>query len=122
MKILLCEDDKGIQELIELLLESDGYKVSVSASIKDAIELLACEKFKLIILDYWLEDGIADKLVEIIKSDYQETPTLLISAAGNLEELSTKLKVTDYLQKPFDIISFQSKVNTIINGNYDSSN
>lgn len=122
MKVLLCEDDKGIQDLIALLLESDGYNVSVTPSIKEATELLASEKFGLIILDYWLEDGVADKLVEIIKANSKPIPTLLISAAGNLEELSTKLNVSDFLQKPFDIISFQSKVKNLTNGNNNSAN
>lgn len=122
MNVLLCEDDKGIQELITLLLENDGYKVSTVSSIKDANDTLESEKFNLIILDYWLEDGVADSLMERIKSDFSQIPTILISAAGNLEELSVRLKVNDYLQKPFDIINFQSKVNKLTNDNNNRSN
>ncbi len=122
MNVLLCEDDKGIQELITLLLENEGYKVATSTNSRDASELIHSLIYNLIIIDYWLEDGMADGLIGKIRKELPSIPIILISAAGNLEELSIKLRVNDYLQKPFDIITLQSKVNQLIHDNHNRSN
>lgn len=119
MNILICEDDKTIQELIGIIVEEMGHKLYKCAEGEILLQTLSIEKIDLVILDYWLNKMKADNIVKKLKEDYSNIPIILMSAISQLPEISDKLGVNDYLKKPFDIEVLKTKINTLLP--YDSN-
>ncbi len=115
MKVLICEDDIGIQDMIELLLSDMGHSLLKVEEPEDVLPVLNSAKVDLIIMDYWLRDIKADVIIKKVKQHFPTTPILMISAVNNLEEIQSDLQVNDYLKKPFDITDFQTKVTALLN-------
>jgi DNA-binding response OmpR family regulator len=122
MNVLVCEDDPGIQDLMEIMLEDMDFDVIKCDNQESVKELMSTEKVDIVIMDYWLSDGKADDVIIETKRKYPDVPILVVSADTNLDEVVKKLEVNDYLKKPFDIIEFQSKIKQLSDGSNNSSN
>lgn len=122
MNVLVCEDDPGIQDLMEIMLEDMDFEVMKCDNQESVKELMSTEKVDIVIMDYWLSDGKADDVIIETKKKYPEVPILVVSADTNLDEVVKKLEVNDYLKKPFDIIEFQSKIKELSDGTNNSGN
>tara|TARA_B100000965_G_scaffold92089_1_gene75049 strand:+ start:2701 stop:3372 length:672 start_codon:yes stop_codon:yes gene_type:complete len=102
--ILLVEDDKSLQELIEKLLKNNQYNVSKANNIEEAKKLIKLFIFDLIILDVMLPDSTGlDFYKESIKSRLN-TPVIFLSALSDVEDrvMGLELGADDYVGKPFD--------------------
>jgi two-component system, NtrC family, nitrogen regulation response regulator NtrX len=103
-RILVVDDEIGVREALELLLEERGYLVATAARGSDALGLLAGEGIDLVLSDVAMPgmDGI--ELVERIKAQKPELPVIMISAHGELETAvrAVRAGAYDYLLKPLD--------------------
>jgi DNA-binding response OmpR family regulator len=122
MTVLVCEDDPGIQDLMEIMLQDMDFDVFKCDDQDGIRETMSSEKINLLIIDYWLSDGKADDIIIETKKKFPKVPVLVVSADTNLEDVVKKLDVNDYLKKPFDIIEFQTKIKQLSNGTNNSSN
>ncbi|MDB5133801.1 MAG: phoB 4 [Mucilaginibacter sp.] len=103
-RILLLEDEEKILELIQEILEAEGYNVIAFKhyeSVEDIIEFAP----GLILLDIRLSDGYGHLLCEDLKSNPKTThiPVILVSGADNLEKIAQDYKADNYLSKPFSV-------------------
>src|SRR5271157_731432 len=103
--ILIVDDEAGIRESLQGILEDEGYKTSVSPSGEDCLELLRKSSFDLILLDVWLT-GI-DGLEVLGKIREMEDPpeVIMISGHGTIETAvrATKLGAYDFAEKPLSL-------------------
>lgn len=102
-KVTILEDDEGIRELIQLLLESQNYKVEAFPNIRKFEANLKEKDYPdLFLLDYMLPDGngleVCHKLKEKIESS--KIPVIIMSAHADLNKMKG---ADDYIAKPFDI-------------------
>lgn len=101
--IIILEDDEGIRELIQLLLESRDYQVKAFAQIKAFDLYLQEEKYPdLFLLDYMLPDGNGLEVCHKLKddNDTNEIPVIIMSAHADLDKMKG---ADDYIAKPFDV-------------------
>lgn len=101
--IIILEDDEGIRELIQLLLESRDYQVKAFAQIKAFDLYLQEEKYPdLFLLDYMLPDGNGLEVCHKLKddNDTNEIPVIIMSAHADLDKMQG---ADDYIAKPFDV-------------------
>lgn len=110
MTVLVCEDDKNLLQLIELIISELNVEVVKCSDDKCLIDALAHENIDLIIIDYWLKKTKADSVIKKVKNLYPEIPIILMSAISNIVEVQEQLQVSDYLKKPFNIENFKDKV------------
>lgn len=101
-KILIVDDDKTILEAIKILLEEEGFEVSV---LNDGINLM--KKIhsnipNLILLDYRLPGKDGWEIAKLIKKRQPEIPIIMISADNNIKKIAEG-KIEAFLAKPFDI-------------------
>ena len=54
MNVLVCEDDPGIQDLMEIMLQDMEFDVLKCDNQESVKELMSKEKIDLVIMDYWL--------------------------------------------------------------------
>tara|TARA_B100000963_G_scaffold195477_1_gene170160 strand:- start:4794 stop:5462 length:669 start_codon:yes stop_codon:yes gene_type:complete len=102
--ILLVEDDKIIQDLIEKLLVNNDYVVSNAINIGEAKKLIKLFLFDLIILDVMLPDSTGLDFYENTIKNRIGTPVIFLSALSNVDDRVTGLELgaDDYIGKPFD--------------------
>ncbi|MDO5024966.1 MAG: MtrAB system response regulator MtrA [Trueperella sp.] len=103
MRILVVDDDPGISEMVAILLESEGFEVSVCANGSKVLPLFRAERPDLVLLDIMLpgEDGVSvcRKLRE--ESD---VPIIMMSAKTDSVDVIAGLEAgaDDYVTKPFE--------------------
>lgn len=116
MHIGLLEDDKAIQEMLRLVLQDEGYTVTVFPNAEGCLEAFypvqseqPLQSFHLLIVD-WRLSGSAPgtEVIRTLRNDssLQNLPIILTTAAAfnNTEELEElqDLHVT-LLEKPFAV-------------------
>lgn len=104
-RIHVVEDDQDIRQIIEFILEEEGYKVklfpnasSFHASINDNIP-------DLFLLDVMLPDGNGlDLCKEIRKTNkIKDVPIIVMSAHERLDNVYKLHCANDFISKPFDL-------------------
>jgi len=80
-QILYIEDHDDTRELVTLVLEARGFKVTPGTTIKAALKLANKQTFDLYLLDTWLPDGSGFDLCERIREFDAVSPILFYSAA-----------------------------------------
>ena len=117
--ILLVEDHEELNNLMRIFLERDGYLVKGVSSGEEALEFLASEKAKMIILDVILPgmDGFA---VCAAIREKNNTPILFLSARIDKEDKMNGFLqgADDYIEKPVDMDILSAKVNALMRRNY----
>ena len=117
--ILIVEDNEELGMLLSDFLTAEGYDVYHALSGEEALEILAEEPAKLVILDIMLPgmDGFA--VCNKIR-DTDNVPILIVSAKDTKEDKLNGLMLgaDDYIEKPYDIDIMLAKVNGIFKRRY----
>ncbi len=104
-KILVVDDELGIQRALKGVLEDEGFEVETVSNGEDCLKLLVKETFSCILLDIWLPgiDGI--ETLQRIKAEHPEIVVLMISGHGTIETAvkTTKLGAFDFIEKPLQL-------------------
>lgn len=97
--ILIIDDDAGIGNMLEKLLEKEGYRVIRAYSGTEALLLLSSRRPDLILLDLMLPGLSGEEILPAIK----EIPVIVVSAKTDAEEKANLLLggAADYITKPF---------------------
>lgn len=110
-KILVVDDDPDILDVVTMILESQGYKVTTANDGIECLDKLSLEKPDLMILDLLMPkmDGFAvyKELNDPKWATYQNMPIIILTsvreeASRRRYELETgqDLTVDGYLEKP----------------------
>lgn len=102
-RILVVDDDPGISEMLAILLESEGYDVSVCANGTSALPLFRAERPDLVLLDVMLPglDGVS--VCRMIREE-SDVPIIMMSARTDSVDVIAGLEAgaDDYVTKPFE--------------------
>ncbi|RNC67871.1 MAG: DNA-binding response regulator [Desulfuromonadales bacterium] len=114
--ILLVEDEMHLARGICFNLEQEGFRVSHVESGEEALELLAYDRFALIILDVMLPGMDGFSVCEQIRAMDARVPVLILTARANDGDRITGLKsgADDYLTKPFNLNEFLLRVSGML--------
>ena len=101
--ILIIDDDKRLRELLEEYLTEKGYKIYLCDDFTLGKNIIEYFLFDLIIVDRMMPSGDGLDLINIVK-DKSNTPVILLTAMGEIENKIEGLKVgaDDYVSKPFE--------------------
>ena len=101
--VLVVDDEPDIRELVQDILEDEGYEVEVAENGEAARAAFARRTPDLVLLDIWMPDidGIT-LLREWSSGGVPECPVVVMSGHGNLETAveATRLGAHDFVQKP----------------------
>ena len=114
IKILIVEDEKPINDLIEMNLSEAGYDCTCAYDGMEAANILEKERFDLVLLDIMLPQVDGYELLEYIKP--MEIPVIFLTAKGSVEDRvkGLRLGADDYLTKPFEIVELLARVESIL--------
>lgn len=104
-KILFCDNDKSIQEVVKIIVEEIGYEIETVSDNNDIIRKIKNYKPDLLLLDLWMPNISGQEIVRKIKSDKQtrNIPIIIVSAIDQSKEIVKNMGVRDFLAKPFNI-------------------
>jgi two-component system, OmpR family, response regulator len=120
-RLLLIEDDIDTAKLVVEGLEESGYRVEHAADGRRGLERALDgpargERWDLIIADRTLPglDGLT--VVQTLRQRGIETPILLLSALGDVDDRVTGLKAggDDYLTKPYAFSELLARVEALL--------
>lgn len=104
-KILVVDDQPGICLLLQDVLTSKGYEVTIAQTGKEAIDLLEDHSFDLLIIDYQLPVLTGKEVIQQLEQKNNKTPVIVMS--GLIENVNLEHEHTSFdlemIAKPFDI-------------------
>jgi DNA-binding response OmpR family regulator len=105
-EILSVDDDQEILEVIKLILERSGYRVTTAANGKDALKQIQKfqQQIKLVLLDIMLPDMSGLDVFELLRRRNHKPKVIFISGVPATTEQINSLKrkgAVDYIEKPF---------------------
>jgi DNA-binding response OmpR family regulator len=105
-KILVCDDTPDILEMVQLILETEGFEVKTAATGREVLTALAREIPDLVLLDLRMPglDGFG-VLRELRLRPSPTTPVIILSAKSMEEDRQAALAAgaKGYLVKPFTV-------------------
>ena len=112
--ILIVEDEKPINDLINMNLTEAGYSCVCAYDGLEAANLLERERFDLVLLDIMLPGINGYELLDYIKPT--ETPVIFLTAKGSMQDKvrGLRLGADDYLVKPFEIVELLARVEAVL--------
>ena len=117
-RILLIEDERDIQEVAQLALESiGGYTVEVCGSGAEALEKVVAFAPDLILLDVMMPDMDGPATLKALRDlpETAATPVIFMTAKSQAREIRRfeKLSGLDVITKPFDPMTLSDQVAAI---------
>lgn len=104
-KVLVVDDEYSVRELLEIMLDVDGYAVRSAESGRQALDAIREERFDLVITDIRMEPVNGLEVLKEVKAHSPGTVVIIISAYASTETAVEAMNegAYDYLPKPFDM-------------------
>lgn len=120
MKILIIEDDAGLNRGVSFALEQEGYQILCARTLKEAYALFEKENPAAIILDLNLPDGDGIdfcKTIRQLPGEKSKTPLLMLTARDmEVDEIMGLTSgADDYMTKPFSVSVLKIRLQNILN-------
>ncbi|MDP4152455.1 MAG: response regulator transcription factor [Bacillota bacterium] len=114
-KILVCDDDKNICELLRIYLVKEGYSVIIANDGQEAVDLFKQNKIDLVLLDIMMPKLDGWQVCKEIRKTSQ-VPIIMISAKGDTFDkvLGLELGADDYISKPFDTKEAVARIKAVM--------
>lgn len=112
-KILIADDEAVLRDLLQDILENEGYEVLTAQDGEEALELYFNTKdIDLIILDVLMPNVDGWKVLEEIR-EHSNVPIIMLTALGDSKNEIEGLKggADDYVGKPFSYEVLIARVN-----------
>ena len=97
-KILCIDDDALGLTVRKLILESEGYEVSLATAGQEGLDLMSGANFDLVLLDHSMPGMGGGEVARRIRQRYPATPIVFLSAYVTLPEEDKRL-VDAYVTK-----------------------
>jgi CheY-like chemotaxis protein len=114
--VLVVDDDPDVRGILGMLLDRDGYEVVTAIDGAAALEHVTDERISLIVLDLQMPRLDGDQFRRVYQERGGHAPILLVTAAEVSQDDLTRLGVTAYIAKPFDIEHVLETVARLIAG------
>src|SRR5436190_1058747 len=102
LNVLVIEDDQDTALTIGLIIMREGYGVRTTNSRDDALFLLSCYLYDVIIMDLNMPGISAEEFIAEAKRRCPRSQIVLLTAAGRLNHEGERLGLCHRLGKPFD--------------------
>lgn len=120
-RVLICEDDVDVANLLRLMLASSGFASEIALTAREAKLLLAEQHFDGLTLDLVLPDQDGISLIRELREQAttHQLPIVVVSAraqAGREELNGDAFWVIDWIDKPVDQVHLISAVRQAVAG------
>lgn len=123
-EILIIDDEPQIRKLLEINLESNGYKVLQATTGKEGVIMAANHPPELILLDIGLPDKSGHEVLKELRAWFNKA-IIILSVISSEADIVIALDngATDYLTKPFRTGELLARIRSCIRrNNVDAKN
>jgi two-component system sensor histidine kinase/response regulator len=102
-KILVIDDEVGIRQGCQRVLEPQGFEVDKAATIQEGLRKITEEGFDLVLIDVMMPDGRGIDLLEPIRKIDPDIVCVIITGYATVELAVQAIKegAYDFISKPF---------------------
>ncbi len=110
-KILVIEDDPGINAFLRTTLTAENYDVLTVLDGKNALQVIASHCPDCILLDLGLPDMDGSEIIRSVRG-WTQTPIIVISARSMENDKAAALDqgADDYITKPFGVVELLARI------------
>ena len=121
-KILVVEDDRGIANFVQTVLETNGYQVLCAEKCRQGVLMLSSHVPDLVVLDLGLPDMDGEEFIQIVRRD-SLVPIIVLSARTEESDkvAALDLGANDYITKPFGTAELLARVRAALRTNRHNS-
>lgn len=111
-RILLVEDEPGLQLTLSDRLRGEGYRVDTAGDGQTGLDKAATGEFDLVLLDVMLPRKNGFDVLRDLRQRGLETPVIMLTARGQVVDtvVGLKLGADDYLSKPFEMMELLARI------------
>jgi two-component system response regulator PilR (NtrC family) len=103
-RILVCDDEASLREMLQILLRREGYRVDVVDGVHAARDQLGgADPYDVVITDLVMPDGTGMDVLDAVRARSGDTQILMVTAYATTEQAVEAMRkgAYDYVQKPF---------------------
>jgi two-component system response regulator AtoC len=114
-RILVVDDEPGVQESLRMLLKSDG-EVAIAADVDAALREVAVSTPDVVLLDLVMPGRSGLELLEELKERGVRAPVIVLTATNTVSAAVQAMKhgAADFVTKPFELEALRIKVRNLI--------
>ena len=115
-RLLLVEDEPGLQLALSERLSAEGYTVETAGDGNVAVTRATGEPWDIIVLDVMLPGRDGFDVAKTIRQQGIQTPILMLTARTQVFDrvVGLKLGADDYLTKPFETIELLARLEALL--------
>lgn len=113
---MICDDDSGILEVMQMILEMEGFIVSTENNSTNLLKEISRIRPNLLLMDLWMPVLSGDQLLTTIRMtpEFQKLPVIIFSASVDGEEIAKNAGADAFIAKPFDVNNIANTVRGIL--------
>ena len=119
-RVLIVDDDKVIQQLLEVNLELEGYEIAKASNGEEALSRVRDFGPDLVLLDVMMPKVDGREVCRRMKADpaMAEIPVIFLSARAQDMDVESGLELgaSAYITKPFDPVELLDTVSRVLDG------
>jgi two-component system response regulator PilR (NtrC family) len=104
-RVLVVDDERSMQEFLEIFLRSENYAVETAGDVASALIHLEDDEFDVVISDIMMPGASGIDLLHSVNELSPETVVIMITAFASTETAIAAMKqgAYDYVTKPFKV-------------------
>jgi len=115
-KIMVCDDDQGILDVLQMLLESEGFDVITEINSTNLVKEMKTNLPDLLLLDLWMPVLSGDQVLKALRTtkEFEHLPVIVLSASVDGSSIANGAGATDFVPKPFDMDDLIVKIKGLL--------
>jgi DNA-binding response OmpR family regulator len=111
-KVLICDDDPGILDMLELVLSGEGYKVIPESNSLRVAGVIKDKRPEIVLLDLWMPVLSGDQVLRNLRQNEltANLPVIIFSASTDGRVIAMEAGASDFISKPFDLDLLINKI------------
>jgi len=104
-RVLVCDDEQDILDIIEMILSDGGWDVVTTQHVDDIIGQVEKAAPNVILMDNWIPNSGGIVATQTIKKhpDFKKIPVIYITANSDIQALANEAGAEFSVAKPFDL-------------------
>ena len=115
-RILVCDDDRDIGEVLSIILLRSGYDVKVINDGQSIEMEIKNYNPDLLLLDIMMPGIDGKEITRTLKAEKktQSLPIILVSALNNPMQIAMEAGADNYISKPFDMKTLLQQIKDLL--------
>lgn len=113
-RILIADDDTTMLQMVEEILDSEGYIVYTACTVEEVLDLVATQSFDLFLLDFAMGDSDSLEMCRQLRQNPDTADKPIVFLTGQFESQyaieALNAGADDYIRKPFAVKELTARI------------